>query len=208
MSCSALGAPKDAENSLPIQVDYDAYDAQVFRLPGPSRAQRSTNFRYIKQIKILLFFIFDKLPPLNGSLDNYPVIMFVRSSRDRESASRKSWGSSDVGGGIVGNSPPTRPTGPDEQRSLASDDSLGHISNILLIPRPAQGQYEVSSSLGYTSCTRGTEPFRVHLCVEVGGNIWLMLAVSHLSRLCRIAGKDGRIPEGLQCSRPLHSGQC
>uniref|UniRef100_A0A673GXB4 DEP domain-containing protein 5-like n=1 Tax=Sinocyclocheilus rhinocerous TaxID=307959 RepID=A0A673GXB4_9TELE len=102
----SLGAPKDAENSLPIQVDYDAYDAQVFRLPGPSRAQRSTNFRYVKRIKIL------------------------------------------------SSSPPTRPTGPEEQRSLASDDSLSHISNILLIPRPAQGQYEVSSSLGYTSCTR------------------------------------------------------
>lgn len=41
----SLGAPKDSENSLPIQVDYDAHDAQVFRLPGPSRAQRSTNFR-------------------------------------------------------------------------------------------------------------------------------------------------------------------
>uniref|UniRef100_A0A9J7WVI1 DEP domain containing 5, GATOR1 subcomplex subunit n=1 Tax=Cyprinus carpio carpio TaxID=630221 RepID=A0A9J7WVI1_CYPCA len=117
----SLGSPKDAENSLLIQVDYDAYDAQVFRLPGPSRAQRSTNFR---------------------------------SSRERESASRKSWGSTDVGGGLVGSSPPTRPTGPEEQRSLASDDSLSHVSNILLIPRPAQGQYEVSSSLGYTSCTR------------------------------------------------------
>uniref|UniRef100_A0A8C1SYD6 DEP domain containing 5, GATOR1 subcomplex subunit n=1 Tax=Cyprinus carpio TaxID=7962 RepID=A0A8C1SYD6_CYPCA len=117
----SLGAPKNAENSLPIQVDYDAYDAQVFRLPGPSRSQRSTNFR---------------------------------SSRERESTSRKSWGSTDVGGGVVGISPPTRPTGPEEQRSLASDDSLSHISNILLIPRPAQGQYEVSSSLGYTSCTR------------------------------------------------------
>uniref|UniRef100_A0A8C2G3Z1 DEP domain containing 5, GATOR1 subcomplex subunit n=1 Tax=Cyprinus carpio TaxID=7962 RepID=A0A8C2G3Z1_CYPCA len=121
LSFSALGAPKNAENSLPIQVDYDAYDAQVFRLPGPSRSQRSTNFR---------------------------------SSRERESTSRKSWGSTDVGGGVVGISPPTRPTGPEEQRSLASDDSLSHISNILLIPRPAQGQYEVSSSLGYTSCTR------------------------------------------------------
>jgi len=42
---SALGAPKDAENALPIQVDYDGYDAQVFRLPGPSRAQRCTTFR-------------------------------------------------------------------------------------------------------------------------------------------------------------------
>lgn len=42
---SALCASKESENSLPIQVDYDAYDAQVFRLPGPSRIQRSTNFR-------------------------------------------------------------------------------------------------------------------------------------------------------------------
>lgn len=43
---SALGAPKDAENALPIQVDYDGYDAQVFRLPGPSRAQRCSTFRW------------------------------------------------------------------------------------------------------------------------------------------------------------------
>lgn len=41
----ALCVPKDCDNALPIQVDYDAYDAQVFRLPGPSRIQRSTNFR-------------------------------------------------------------------------------------------------------------------------------------------------------------------
>ncbi|XP_072515735.1 GATOR1 complex protein DEPDC5 isoform X6 [Salminus brasiliensis] len=117
----SLGAPKDSENSLPIQVDYDAHDAQVFRLPGPSRAQRSTNFR---------------------------------SSRDRE-ASRKSWGPAELNGGTGGCSPPVRPAGgPDEQRSLASDDSLGHISNMLLIPRQVHGQYEVSSSLGYTSCTR------------------------------------------------------
>lgn len=42
---SGLCAPKDPDNSLPIQVDYDAYDAQVFRLPGPSRIQRSTIYR-------------------------------------------------------------------------------------------------------------------------------------------------------------------
>ncbi|KAA0703820.1 GATOR complex protein DEPDC5 [Triplophysa tibetana] len=137
-STTALAAPRDAENSLPIQVDYDAYDAQVFRLPGPSRAQRSTNFRSSEKEEV-----FDHL--------------CVRSSRERESASRKSWGSADVGGGVVGISPPIRTTGQEEQRSLASEDSLGHISNILLIPRPAQGQYEVSSSLGYTSCTRGRE---------------------------------------------------
>ncbi|XP_076876476.1 GATOR1 complex protein DEPDC5 isoform X2 [Brachyhypopomus gauderio] len=118
----SLGAPKDSENSLPIQVDYDAHDAQVFRLPGPSRAQRSTNFR---------------------------------SGRDRDVGGRKSWGSADVSGMAGGCSPPVRPAGGgEEQRSLASDDSLGHVSNILPIPRQVQGQYEVSSSLGYTSCTR------------------------------------------------------
>ncbi|XP_034411623.1 GATOR complex protein DEPDC5 isoform X7 [Cyclopterus lumpus] len=112
-----LCAPKDSENSLPIQVDYDAYDAQVFRLPGPSRIQRSTNFRM---------------------------------SRDKETSGRKSWGSVDVSAGI-GVSPPVRSGGPEEQRSLASDDSLGPVSNMLLIPRIPLVQYEVSSSLGYTS---------------------------------------------------------
>uniref|UniRef100_A0A671TX01 DEP domain containing 5, GATOR1 subcomplex subunit n=1 Tax=Sparus aurata TaxID=8175 RepID=A0A671TX01_SPAAU len=112
-----LCAPKDSENSLPIQVDYDAYDAQVFRLPGPSRIQRSTNFR---------------------SLTGYPT------------HGRKSWGSVDVSAGI-GASPPVRSGGPEEQRSLASDESLGTVSNMLLIPRMPTLQYEVSSSLGYTS---------------------------------------------------------
>ncbi|XP_062870049.1 GATOR1 complex protein DEPDC5 isoform X5 [Trichomycterus rosablanca] len=116
----SLGAPKDSENSLPIQVDYDAHDAQVFRLPGPARAQRSSNFR---------------------------------SGRDREANNRKSWSSVEASG-ISGCSPPLRPlAAAEEQRSLASDDSLSHISNILLIPRHPP-QYEVSSSLGYTSCTR------------------------------------------------------
>ncbi|XP_036940501.1 GATOR complex protein DEPDC5 isoform X6 [Acanthopagrus latus] len=112
-----LCAPKDSENSLPIQVDYDAYDAQVFRLPGPSRIQRSTNFRM---------------------------------GRDKEASGRKSWGSVDVSAGI-GVSPPVRSGGPEEQRSLASDESLGTVSNMLLIPRMPPLQYEVSSSLGYTS---------------------------------------------------------
>ncbi|GAA6076019.1 GATOR complex protein DEPDC5 isoform X2 [Tachysurus ichikawai] len=117
-----LGAPRDSGNSLPIQVDYDAHDAQVFRLPGPARAQRGTNFR---------------------------------SSREKEASIRKSWCSAEVGGGHYGGcSPPSRPVGgTEEQRSLASDDSLGRISNILLIPRQPP-QYEVSSSLGYTSCAR------------------------------------------------------
>ncbi|XP_030607511.1 GATOR complex protein DEPDC5 isoform X3 [Archocentrus centrarchus] len=112
-----LCGPKDSDNSLPIQVDYDAYDAQVFRLPGPSRIQRSINFRM---------------------------------GRDKETSGRKSWGSVDVSTGI-GASPPVRSGGPDEQRSLASDDSLGPVSNMLLIPRIPAVQYEVSSSLGYTS---------------------------------------------------------
>ncbi|KAM9456644.1 GATOR1 complex protein DEPDC5 isoform 4-T5 [Clarias gariepinus] len=118
----SLGSPKDSENSLPIQVDYDAYDAQVFRLPGPVRAQRGSN---------------------------------LRSSREKDTSVRKSWCSSEMGGGHYGGcSPPSRPVGgTDEQRSLASDDSLGQISNILLIPRQPL-QYEVSSSLGYTSCAR------------------------------------------------------
>ncbi|XP_030623111.1 GATOR complex protein DEPDC5 [Chanos chanos] len=115
----SLGTPKESESSLPIQVDYDAYDGQVFRLPGPSRAQRSTNFR---------------------------------SGRDREASGRKSWSSVETSGVAgVGCSPPARLTGPEEQRSLASDDSLGRVSNFLLIPRPPQAQYECSSSLGYTS---------------------------------------------------------
>nr|XP_019963917.1 PREDICTED: DEP domain-containing protein 5 isoform X3 [Paralichthys olivaceus] len=112
-----LCAPKDSDNSLPIQVDYDAYDALVFRLPGPSRIQRSTNFRL---------------------------------GRDKEMSGRKSWGSVDVSAGI-GTSPPIRSGGPEEKRSLASDDSLGPVSNMLLIPRMPPAQYEVSSSLGYTS---------------------------------------------------------
>ncbi|XP_077150292.1 GATOR1 complex protein DEPDC5 isoform X7 [Ranitomeya variabilis] len=46
---SSLGSPKEAENALPIQVDYDAYDSTVFRLPGPSRAQRATTFRPVRE---------------------------------------------------------------------------------------------------------------------------------------------------------------
>ncbi|XP_007578425.1 DEP domain-containing protein 5 isoform X2 [Poecilia formosa] len=113
----SLCSPKDSDNSLPIQVDYDAYDAQVFRLPGPSRIQRSTNFRI---------------------------------GRDKETSGRKSWGSVDISTGI-GTSPPVRSGGTEEQTSLASDDSLGPVSNMLLIPRGPPAQYEVSSSLGYTS---------------------------------------------------------
>ncbi|XP_034038608.1 GATOR complex protein DEPDC5 isoform X2 [Thalassophryne amazonica] len=112
-----LCATKDSENSLPIQVDYDAYDAQVFRLPGPSRIQRSTN---------------------------------LRMGRDKETSGRRSWGSVEVNTGI-GASPPVCSGGHDEQRSLAFDNSFGPVSNMLLIPRLPSIQYEVSSSLGYSS---------------------------------------------------------
>lgn len=72
-------------------------------------------------------------------------------SRDKELCGRKSWGSVDIG---IGASPPIHSGGPEEQRSLASDDSIGPVSNMLLIPRILPAQYELSSSLGYTS-TRG-----------------------------------------------------
>ncbi|XP_013375806.1 PREDICTED: DEP domain-containing protein 5 isoform X7 [Chinchilla lanigera] len=113
---SSLGTPKESENALPIQVDYDAYDAQVFRLPGPSRAQRLTT---------------------------------CRSMRERENHNRKSASSCDVSSSP---SLPSRVLPAEEVRSQASDDSsLGKSANILMIPHPHLHQYEVSSSLGYTS---------------------------------------------------------
>uniref|UniRef100_A0A8C6YFD3 GATOR1 complex protein DEPDC5 n=1 Tax=Naja naja TaxID=35670 RepID=A0A8C6YFD3_NAJNA len=115
---SSLGAPKETENALPIQVDYDAYDAQVFHLPGPSRALRCTTFS--------------------------------RPVRERESRPWKTSSSFDASSSP---SMQSRPLPPEEVRSQASDDSsLGRISDILVIPRPhLHLQYEVSSSLGYTS---------------------------------------------------------
>ncbi|XP_003258164.2 GATOR complex protein DEPDC5 isoform X8 [Nomascus leucogenys] len=113
---TSLGSPKESENALPIQVDYDAYDAQVFRLPGPSRAQ---------------------------------CLATCRSVRERESHSRKSASSCDVSSSP---SLPSRTLPTEEVRSQASDDSsLGKSANILMIPHPHLHQYEVSSSLGYTS---------------------------------------------------------
>ncbi|KAM8814298.1 GATOR1 complex protein DEPDC5 isoform 3-T5 [Rhynchonycteris naso] len=113
---TSLGTPKESENALPIQVDYDAYDAQVFRLPGPSRAQR---------------------------------LATCRSVRERENHSRKSASSCDVSSSP---SVPSRVLPTEEVRSQASDDSsLGRSANILMIPLPHLHQYEVSSSLGYTS---------------------------------------------------------
>ncbi|KAM6165249.1 GATOR1 complex protein DEPDC5 isoform 13-T13 [Erethizon dorsatum] len=113
---TSLGTPKESENALPIQVDYDAYDAQVFRLPGPSRAQR---------------------------------LATCRSVRERENHNRKSASSCDVSSSP---SLPSRVQPTEEVRSQASDDSsLGKSANILMIPHPHLHQYEVSSSLGYTS---------------------------------------------------------
>uniref|UniRef100_A0A8C8UP88 DEP domain containing 5 n=1 Tax=Peromyscus maniculatus bairdii TaxID=230844 RepID=A0A8C8UP88_PERMB len=113
---TSLGTPKESENTLPIQVDYDAYDAQVFRLPGPSRAQR---------------------------------LATCRSVREQENHNRKSASSCDVSSSP---SLPSRALPTEEVRSQASDDSsLGKSTNILMIPHPHLHQYEVSSSLGYTS---------------------------------------------------------
>lgn len=66
---------------------------------------------------------------------------------------RKSLGSLEVTA-CIGVSPPVRFEGPEEHKSLTSNDSLGSVSNVLLIPRLPSAQYEVSSSLGYMS-TRG-----------------------------------------------------
>ncbi|XP_006869349.1 PREDICTED: DEP domain-containing protein 5 isoform X6 [Chrysochloris asiatica] len=113
---TSLGTPKEPENALPIQVDYDAYDAQVFRLPGPSRAQR---------------------------------LATCRSVRERDSHSRKSSSFCDASSSP---SLPSRALPAEEVRSQASDDSsLGRSANILMIPHSHLHQYEVSSSLGYTS---------------------------------------------------------
>ncbi|XP_054618374.1 GATOR complex protein DEPDC5 isoform X2 [Dunckerocampus dactyliophorus] len=114
-----LCVQKECDNSLPIQVDFDAFDSQVFRLPGPSLIQRIPN---------------------------------CRMGRGKERSGKKSSGSVDISTGI-GISPPVCLSGPDEQHSLTSDDSLGPVSNVLVIPRMLPIQYEVSSSLGYT-CTR------------------------------------------------------
>ncbi|XP_074247077.1 GATOR1 complex protein DEPDC5 isoform X11 [Saimiri boliviensis] len=121
---TSLGSPKESENALPIQVDYDAYDAQVFRLPGPSRAQCLATCRFSARFTW-------------GSV------------RERESHSRKSASSCDVSSSP---SLPSRTLPTEEVRSQASDDSsLGKSANILMIPHPHLHQYEVSSSLGYTS---------------------------------------------------------
>lgn len=113
---------------------------------------------------------------------------------------RKSLGSLEVTA-CIGVSPPVRFEGPEEQRSLTSNDSLGSVSNVLLIPRLPSAQYEVSSSLGYTS-TRGeaftTAPGIDQLC--------LVLHTPFLFCSVRDVREDG-VTEGLQCSRKIYSGE-
>uniref|UniRef100_A0A3P8X2B6 DEP domain containing 5, GATOR1 subcomplex subunit n=1 Tax=Cynoglossus semilaevis TaxID=244447 RepID=A0A3P8X2B6_CYNSE len=94
---------RDSDNSLPIQVDYNAYDAQVFKIPGPLRVQRAQRRNFYSALS------------------------------------------------SVGMSSPAYSTGPEEHHSLASDDSVGPVSNVVLIPRLPAVQYEISSSLGYSS---------------------------------------------------------
>ena len=84
----------------------------------------------------------------------FHLSLSLRVGREREVSGRRSWGSAEVGSG-PGASPPVRGGGQEELRSLASSDSLGPVSSVLLIPRHPTVQYEVSSSLGYTS-TRGS----------------------------------------------------
>eukprot|EP00079_Xenopus_tropicalis_P029603 XP_012825134.1 PREDICTED: DEP domain-containing protein 5 isoform X7 [Xenopus tropicalis] len=133
----SIGSPKETENALPIQVDYDAYDSQVFRLPGPSRAQRSITFRAFWAFWRFLLFL-QSLPWQTIEEGKKAV---------RETQVRKSSCSYDTSC-----SPVSRPFTAEEGRSQNSDESsLGKLSNILLIPRPHLHQYEASSSLGYTS---------------------------------------------------------
>lgn len=131
----------------------------------------------------------------------FPVLF--RLGREKETAGRKSLGSLDVTAGI-GVSPPVRSGGPEEQRSLTSNDSLGPVSNVLLIPRLPPAQYEVSSSLGYTS-SRG-ESFRA-----AAGLPQLGLTIAFTDSLLCCSGRDVRedgVTEGLQCSRKIHSREC
>lgn len=79
---------------------------------------------------------------------------FRRMVRGKERSGKKSCGSADVSTGM-GASPPLCFAGADEQHSLASDDSLGPVANMFLIPRMPSMVYEVSSSLGYT-CAKGS----------------------------------------------------
>ena len=138
--------------------------------------------------------------------------LFLRMGRDKETSGRKSWGSADISTGI-GVSPPVRSGGPEEQRSLASDDSLGPVSNVLLIPRVPPAQYEVSSSLGYTSTrgnffrggsSGGSKPD----AGDVMFSFSILFLMSFLILLIRVIRKDDGLSEGLKCPRQVHSWKC
>lgn len=127
------------------------------------------------------------------------ISVSFRLGREKEIVGRKSL---DVTAGI-GVSPPVRFGGPEEQRSLTSNDSLGPMSNVLLIPRLPLAQYEVSSSLGYTS-TRG-ETYRT--TTGIHRRPTFILPFPFLLCSGRNVRENG-VTEGLQCSRKIHSGEC
>ncbi|ERE87879.1 DEP domain-containing protein 5-like isoform 1 [Cricetulus griseus] len=81
--------------------------------------------------------------------DTSQLLYTFLSVREQENHNRKSASSCDVSSSP---SLPSRALPTEEVRSQASDDSsLGKSTNILMIPNPHLHQYEVSSSLGYTS---------------------------------------------------------
>lgn len=114
----------------------------------------------------------DRFWSFNSKWGSFPYLVVtclspVRSVRERESHSRKSASSCDVSSSP---SVPNRVLPTEEVRSQASDDSsLGRSANILMIPHPHLHQYEVSSSLGYTS-TRGQRAEAQAELVRVGHN--------------------------------------
>ncbi|EPY81081.1 DEP domain-containing protein 5 [Camelus ferus] len=99
-----------------------------------------------------LFKLHNRTAPRGSRLgDDYNIPHWInhRSVRERESHNRKSSSSCDVSSSP---SLPGRALPAEEVRSQASDDSsLGRSANILVTPHPHLHQYEVSSSLGYTS---------------------------------------------------------
>ncbi|MEJ1274464.1 DEP domain containing 5 [Cricetulus griseus] len=99
-----------------------------------------------------LFKLHNRSVPRDSRLgDDYNIPHWInhRSVREQENHNRKSASSCDVSSSP---SLPSRALPTEEVRSQASDDSsLGKSTNILMIPNPHLHQYEVSSSLGYTS---------------------------------------------------------
>lgn len=87
----------------------------------------------------------------------------------------------------------SRPPPPEEVRSQASDDSsLGKISDILMIPRPhLHLQYEVSSSLGYTSGRGQHGAWDIRAGPFLGAGVWCLVSLSELLALKK---KPFRVP--------------